>query len=98
MNPAFDISSLLQLGGTVTALLLFLTAFLKGWVVTRSVYLDVIRDRDDWREAALTQSDATDHALIAARQSIESLRNADMVVKATRQRRRRAEREALENS
>jgi len=56
-DPGYDVIDLLQRRGDVIAVLVIcLTAFLRGWVVTKREHLDVVRERDAWRAVALRGS------------------------------------------
>lgn len=47
---------------------------LTGRLIPRSLYLDVIRERDQWREVALKSAGHADALLPAARMSAEAMR------------------------
>lgn len=60
------LSTLADIYGPLGALVLAVTglaAFAKGWVVPGTVYRDMKRDRDDWREAATMSGNAAETAL-----------------------------------
>ncbi len=73
--PPADYSALLQTGGPIAVLAFFITAFLRGWIVTAKQYDDLRRDRDDWKEAALQSIGGAEKALgLAERRRTDSAR------------------------
>jgi len=58
-----DVIAAIQAGGVTGLLALIIVAISKGWFTPRSYYEEMRRDRDDWKEIALSQTDAADKAL-----------------------------------
>lgn len=69
-----DISSLVQLGGTVGALMFLITAILKGWLVPGNIYRRLEKDRDEWKEIALTSIRAAERGVGVAEQGLSAAR------------------------
>ena len=79
-----DISQFVQLGGTVGALMFFLIALLKGWVVTAAALraadertARAEKERDAWKEMALTATRAGERGIAVAEQGMQVLTVAD---------------------
>lgn len=71
---ADDVKTLLQAGGASGVLIFILIAILRGWLIPRGVYDERVsdwqreretlaRDRDDWKEIALTGAQAAERAV-----------------------------------
>ena len=71
---ADDIKTLLQAGGASGVLVFVVIAILRGWLIPRGVYDERVadwqrereaieRDRDDWKEIALTGANAVERAV-----------------------------------
>lgn len=71
MITAGDLSSLLQLGGTVGAIAFFLFALLKGWVVPQAMYRQMREDRDQWKEVAMTSIRAAERGIGVAEEGLQ---------------------------
>ena len=58
-----DLLAIIDKGGAIAALVIILVAIMRGWLVPGHVYRDCISDRDFWREAALTTTNAAERAV-----------------------------------
>ena len=58
-----DVLTVIRDGGAIGALGFITFAFIKGWIVPGHTYQDIIQDRDDWKEMALSGANAAERAL-----------------------------------
>lgn len=61
-----DLLSLVDKGGVVAALAMVVIAVIRGWLVPGHSYRDLMEDRDFWRQAALTTTNAAEKAVSIA--------------------------------
>lgn len=55
-DPNYGLLDVIQSAGVIGLLVVIVTAFLRGWVVTKREYLEVVREKEAWRAIALRGS------------------------------------------
>lgn len=71
-----DVQQLLQIvntGGVVALLMLIVVGIQRGWYVPSRYYDDIVKDRNEWKELALTGTRAAERAVTV----VERVRAAD---------------------
>lgn len=58
-----DLLKLVTQGGGLAVMGFVVIGFLKGWIVPGPTYKDLLQDRDDWKEAALTSVNGVEKAV-----------------------------------
>lgn len=68
MGDPGTITNIVQSGGVVGLLVLFMVGLVKRWWVVGWAYDDCRRERDEWKELALTGTRAAERAVDLARE------------------------------
>ena len=70
--------SAFQTGGAIVVLTFVVICLLKGWLVPGNVYIQSLRDCNDWKEIALQSTGAAERAVdLATRRRLDTGRKGD---------------------